>query len=68
MPARLWPAVDLRPASAEPAGQADGRPGQGGAPWVTNWVTTGTADAGRPRTMVDRSGSSPWLLAQLIDV
>ncbi|MEU3456731.1 hypothetical protein ABZ671_24480 [Micromonospora sp. NPDC006766] len=35
--------------------------------WVTNWVTTGAADAGRPRTMVDSSGSSLRLVAQRID-
>ncbi|WP_157747281.1 hypothetical protein [Micromonospora echinofusca] len=39
----------------------------GGSAWVTNWVTMGTSNAGRPRTAVDRSGSSALLLAQLID-
>ena len=35
--------------------------------WVTSWVTTDAAETGRPRTMVDRSGSSAQLFAQLID-
>lgn len=37
------------------------------AGWVTNWVTMGASNAGRPWTAVDRSHSPVLLLAQLID-